>query len=115
MENNILDNKINKIYELLGNNSQIVSKKIYIGTGQSLDSAIIYVNGLADKDRIDRDILKPLMIYLQEDISNKESLEDYICKKYIYMSNTFVTSKIDEVVEYLKRGKTVVIILQIIL
>ncbi|WP_027626472.1 spore germination protein [Clostridium lundense] len=110
MENNILKNKVNKIYDLLGNNNEIISKSFYIGTDESTQGTIIYINGLVNKDKIDRDILKPLMIYIQEDISGKDNLEEYICKKYIYTSNTFITTDLDEVVEYVKRGKTVIII-----
>jgi spore germination protein KA len=110
MENGDLNGNIDLIREGLGVQSPMVVKHFYIGMDQPLEAAIIYVNGLANKDIIDRDILNPLMIHIQENLNGKASIGDYLCKRYISMSNTLIESDLNIVLQYLKRGKTVVLI-----
>ncbi|MBX4264703.1 spore germination protein [Clostridium estertheticum] len=110
MENGDLNGNIDLIRNGLGKQSPIVVKHFYIGSDQPLEAAIIYVNGIADKDIIDRDILNPLMIHIGENLNGRANIGDYLCKRYISMSNTLVESDLNGVVNHLKRGKTAVLI-----
>ncbi|QAT41620.1 spore germination protein [Clostridium sp. JN-9] len=92
----------------MGNAQNIVVKNIIIGNEAPLEAAILYVNALANKDIIDRDILTPLMLYVREDLHNKMDLSSYVCKKYIAMSNTVVEKDINKVMDAAKRGRTIV-------
>jgi len=105
-----LENQVNSIKSKIGEKSPIVVKNILIGSGVEIQCAIIYVNGIASKEFIDRDILKPLMIYAKEDFNDKSNLADYLSKKYITSSNTQVDSNIDAAINSIKRGKTVVLL-----
>jgi len=110
MENGDLEVNIDLIRNGLGAQSPIVVKHFYIGIDQPLEAAIIYVNGIANKDIIDRDILNPLMIHIGENLNGRANIGDYLCKRYISMSNTLVESDLNGVVDHLKRGKTAVLI-----
>ncbi|MCB2289777.1 spore germination protein [Clostridium sp. CS001] len=110
MENGDLSGNIELIREGLGGQSPIVVKHFYIGIDQPLEAAIIYVNGLANKDIIDRDVLNPLMLHIEENLNGKIGIGDYLCKRYISMSNTLVESDLNLLLDHLKRGKTVVLI-----
>ena len=103
--NSELENKINLIKSRIGEKSPIVIKNFLIGSGVEIQCAIIYVNGISNKEFIDRDILKPLMIYAKEDFNGKSDLADYLSKKYITSSNTQVDLNIDTAINSLKRGK----------
>lgn len=110
MKNADLNNKIEVIKNELGSNSPIVIKNIFIGRDKPLDAAIIYLNTLVSKDIIDRDILNPLMLHVQEDISHRQNIADYLCKKYIPMSNTVTETDINKIVDAIKRGMTAIVI-----
>ncbi|MBX4261430.1 spore germination protein [Clostridium estertheticum] len=110
MENGDLNGNIDLISNGLGKQSPIVVKHFYIGSDQPLEAAIIYVNGITNKDIIDRDILNPLMIHIRENLNGRANIGDYLCKRYISMSNTLVESDLNGVVNHLKRGKTAVLI-----
>ena len=110
MENGDLDGNIELIRNGLGQQGPMVVKHFYIGMDQPLEAAIIYVNGITNKDIIDRDILNPLMIHIGENLNGKANIGDYLCKRYISMSNTLVESDLNVVVDHLKRGKTAVLI-----
>lgn len=110
MENGDLEGNIDLIRNGLGAQSPMVVKHIYIGVDQPLEAAIIYVNGISNKDIIDRDILNPLMLHIGENLNGKANIGDYLCKRYISMSNTSVESDLEVVINYLKRGKTAVLI-----
>ncbi|MBW9171315.1 spore germination protein [Clostridium estertheticum] len=110
MKNGDLNGNIDLISNGLGKQSPIVVKHFYIGSDQPLEAAIIYINGIADKDIIDRDILNPLMIHIGENLNGRANIGDYLCKRYISMSNTLVESDLNGVVNHLKRGKTAVLI-----
>lgn len=104
--NQILDSFINK----LGAKNPVVIKKFFIGKNNPLEAATIYINGITNKDIIDRDILKPLMLNVEESNFDYEGLNDYLCKRYISMCDTYVEKNIDNAVCNIKRGKTAVVI-----
>lgn len=99
---------INSIKNLVGNTNELTIRPFIIGTLFHVDATLIYMNGLVQKDLIDRDILRPLMIYVKEDLRNINDLENYICKKYITTSAVKVSSDINDVVSNINRGKTII-------
>jgi hypothetical protein len=107
---NILHKKIDNIKNLIANTSELVVKNFIMGKKAPTEAVIIYISGLSNTDIIDRDILKPLMLYLDEDLSIIPNMENYLCKKYITLSNTNVETDINKTVEGIKRGKSVILI-----
>ena len=110
VENGDLNENINIVKDELGAQNSMIVKHFYIGKDKPIEAAIIYVNGLADKDIIDRDILNPLMLHVAEDLNDKANMGDYLCKRYISMSNTLVEIDLNTITKYIKRGKTAVLI-----
>lgn len=98
------------IKSALGQKSPVVVKSFYIGIDEPLEANIIYVNGLTNKDVIDRDILKPLMLYAKENLTQVQNICDYLTKRYISMSDNEITANFTMIVEYLRRGKTAILI-----
>ena len=94
----------------IGTESLLVIKHILAGKGQPVDLALMYIDGLVDKNFIDRDILQPLMLHIDEEINGKENLADYLAKRYIALSNTTVTSNINEAIINIKRGNSILFI-----
>lgn len=101
---------IEQIKNLIGGKSKLAEKHFIIGKQVPVNAAIVYTAGLVNTDVIDRDILTNLMIHVEENISGIAELEDYLCKKYITMSNTEVETDINKIVEGIKRGKTVILL-----
>jgi spore germination protein KA len=110
MENGNLSGNIDLIRDGIGAQGPLVVKHFYIGSEKPLEAAIIYVNGLASKDIIDRDILNPLMLHVQENLNGMANIGDYLSKRYISMSNTLIELDLNVVIDNLKRGKTAVLI-----
>ena len=106
----VSDENINNIKKLLGTQNELVIRNLIIGEKNYLEAAIIYMDGLAKKDMIDRDILNPLMLHVNEDFISMQNIEEYIYKKYIAVSNTYVETDINKVVDNIKRGKTILLL-----
>ncbi|MFL0196617.1 spore germination protein [Clostridium sp. WILCCON 0269] len=105
-----INDNIQNIKNLLGKQTELIIRNLLIGNKNSLEAAIVYVNGLTDKNIIDRDILNPLMLNANEDFAGIENIEDYIHKKYIAVSDTYIETDINKAVEGIKRGKTVLLV-----
>ncbi|QAA31373.1 spore germination protein [Clostridium manihotivorum] len=105
-----LQKTIDDLREMLGIPQEFVVKRILIGKKNTIEAAVCYVNGLIDKNIIDRDVLTHLMIDVNEDISKIDNVSEYVCKKYITISNTSIETDINSIASGLKRGKTVLLL-----
>lgn len=105
-----IQDKVNEIKNMLGNSKQLVVRELIIGKERTIEGVVFYINGLADKNVIDRDILNPLMLHVEEDFYYSDNIEEYICKRYIAVSNTSVENDINKAIDGIKRGKTVLVI-----
>ncbi|MDU6878402.1 spore germination protein [Clostridium tepidum] len=107
---NELQNKINNISQLIGEKNNLIIKKFIISSKSNIEAALLYIDGLVNNEIIDRDILKPLMIHVKDDLSNIKNLEEILCKKYIYLSNTSLEEDINQAIFHIKRGKSILIL-----
>jgi Bacillus/Clostridium GerA spore germination protein. len=105
-----LEEYLNLLLGELGQIDKVIVKKIIIGKGKTVRAAIIYVNGIVNRDIIDRDVLKALMTNVEDNILEFEKPCEYLCERYIYMSETYVEKDIHKVVENIKKGKTAIAI-----
>ncbi|MBU3190210.1 spore germination protein [Clostridium bowmanii] len=105
-----LEDKINSITELSGNNQQIIIRKFHIGIIHPIEAALLYKDGLVDQNIINRDILNPLMHQVNEDLSTIELINEHVCDKYISMSKIAIESDISIVAKDIKSGQTAIII-----
>ncbi|MCT4594012.1 MAG: spore germination protein [Anaeromicrobium sp.] len=109
MDTNMKAN-IDLIMNEIGSNSPVIVKDFFIGNKKTFDATIIYVNGLVNKDVIERGILKPLMFQVDENITINNHTAEYICKKYIPLPNVQIETNIINVIDSIKSGKTVILI-----
>ncbi|NFA59703.1 spore germination protein [Clostridium sporogenes] len=107
---NELQNKINSIKHLIGEKNNLIIKDFIISSNSDIEAALLYIDGLVNNETIDRDILKPLMFHVKDDLSNINNLEEILCKKYIYLSNTFLEEDINQAIFHIKRGKSILIL-----
>ena len=105
-----LENNINFVVKEIGNGSPIIIKRFFIGKDEPIEAVTMYINGLVSKDTIDRDILNPLMLHVNENLVIDQNTVDYVSKRYIPMSNTTIEENINNVVEAIKSGKTALFI-----
>ena len=61
-----LDYNINKVKEILKDCDDIVYKEFVVGKNQKLRFAIVYVDGMIDKDVLNNAVLNPLMVHARE-------------------------------------------------
>ncbi|KAJ53470.1 hypothetical protein BD780_002448 [Clostridium tetanomorphum] len=102
--------KVKSIKNLIGYKNQLIIRELLIGKKSNLHVTILYMNGLTNTQTIDRDILKPLMFEIEEDLTIIDNLEETIIKKYIAVGNVFIEEDINKVVFYIKRGKTALVL-----
>lgn len=110
VDSNNLQKNIEFIRNGIGNSSFLVVKNFYIGKSKVIDAAVIYMNALANKEVIDKEILKPLMLKGEDDICKQANVADYVCKRYITSSNTCVEVDGNKILDMVKRGKTLLLI-----
>ncbi|ENK1242390.1 spore germination protein [Clostridium botulinum] len=107
---NELQNKINNIKHLIGEKNNLIIKDFIISSNSDIGAALLYIDGLVNNETIDRDILKPLMFHVKDDLNTIDNLEEILCKKYIYLSNTFLEEDINQAIFHIKRGKSILIL-----
>lgn len=107
MKNKTIDEKFQDIENNLGVNSTAIYRKFIIGKENPINAALVYINALASKDTVDKGILNPLMLYVNEDLSQIENLCDYLTEKYITAGNATVEQDFANVIFEVKRGKTI--------
>ncbi|EJO5346363.1 spore germination protein [Clostridium botulinum] len=101
-----LQEKLDLINNTIGKNNIVITKSLLIGNEDPIEGAIVYINGLASKDIIDRDVLNPLMLHINEKLKDKPNIMEYISKKYITMSSTKIEKDINNLISSLKRGNS---------
>ncbi|HHW58596.1 MAG TPA: spore germination protein [Clostridia bacterium] len=97
---------------LLEENSDIVFRKINIGD-KKVKAYLIYVDGMADKSLITRNILEPVMIEtrkLNKTVYTSDQFFNYIKDYFLTISEVDVKDKIGDVINDLLCGETVLLI-----
>ncbi|MCY6355150.1 spore germination protein [Clostridium sp. ZS2-4] len=105
-----LEEKINFLTTEIGNKNPVIIKRFFIGKNQPISACALYMEALAERDIINRDLLRPLMFNVEEEIILGKDTCEYLCRKYIPLSNTVTESDISKAAEAIKIGKTVILI-----
>lgn len=108
-----IDSKINTIINAIGQSTPIKVKIISIGKNPSIQGAIIYIDGLVDKNIINRDILNPLMIQIPNSIELNMDTQRFLCSNYITADCTFIKGNTEEVSKNIKNGNTLLLLANI--
>ncbi len=110
MQSENLEKKLNEINTNIGSKSNLMTKELFIGRDHPLEAVVVYIKGLVNRVTISRDILNPLMHYINEDLIDIDNIGVYLCKRYISSTTTDVITDITTACEELRKGKTVLII-----
>lgn len=105
-----LNERVAHFKEKLGTPNAIIQKDFFIGKEPPINAVLIYINGFVDKNIIDRDILKPLMLSVNENLTPGDDIPDYLIKRYITMSSTYVERDINKAVQSVKSGASIIFI-----
>lgn len=104
-----LQQNTEEILNALGNQRQIIVRNICIGTTIPIEASIIYIDGLVRKESIENNVLRPLMLNINERLEVR-GICDYLIKRYIVVSSSWVESNLDSIVKMIKKGKTAMLI-----
>lgn len=105
-----LQQNIENILNEVGKKDNVIIKDFLIGREKPIDAAIIYVKSIVDQNIIDRDILSPLMLQIDDSFSKNPNPVEFICKKYIIASNTTLEEDVKKVSDAVNSGSTIVLI-----
>lgn len=105
-----LDSRLQLLKEAVGQKIPFSIKKFQIGRNIPLQAVIAYIDGLVDINLINRDILNPLMLHCDEQLIPGKNTAEYLCERYIAISNTRLEGNIETTADQLKTGKTVIIL-----
>ncbi|WP_249871710.1 spore germination protein [Oceanobacillus saliphilus] len=97
-----LDSNLEEIKKLLGNPSDLVTRELMIG-GLETRAAIIYINGLTDKDLINDNILKTIQLNMKQFESN---VLEKIYQEVIAITDIKKSTTMDEVSSAILNGST---------
>ncbi len=105
---------LEKIKEILGGTDDVVYREFKVGQQQKMSFATIYVDGLADKDLLNENVLKSLML-----LSRAADMEVHALRQKIYevirdgtisVSDLKEVEDINEAVDAILSGETVLIL-----
>jgi spore germination protein KA len=101
---------ISFILNEIGRQSPVAVKEFIIGGANFIKAAIIYNNGMVNKDMLNRDVLKPLMFQVTEALDVNDKILQYFSMKYISMCGTSVKNNIEEAIKGIKTGNAVLLV-----
>lgn len=110
INNNNLEEKINSLTTEIGIKNPVIIKRFFIGKKEPIAACTVYMEHLVRRDIINRDILTPLMFNVEEEIIIGEDTCEYLCRKYIPLSNIVTENNIINASESIKIGKTIILI-----
>ncbi|MCX7746334.1 MAG: spore germination protein [Clostridia bacterium] len=105
-----IDDKLKTLIDTAGKNIPLKTKRFLIGRRDPLQAAIVYVDGLVNKDILDRDILTPLMLHVNEHLQPGDGIAAYICERYIAVGDTVIEENIVNAANSLKSGMTILLL-----
>lgn len=110
MNDKEISNEINYIIDKSGFKDYITVKNFYIGRGDCLKASIVYVKSLVDKEKINENILKVLMLEVEDDLSRQDNMAEYICRKYIIWGEAYLEASLDRAAVEVSNGKSAILI-----
>lgn len=107
-----IDHIFTEIKKQLANQDKLAMKKFVIGKNAAFNVAIIYIdNILINKNLLDKAVLSPLTLYAsQESLNDISDLENYICRKYIHVNNTYIETDIAKATSLISKGACILVI-----
>ncbi|MFX0548720.1 spore germination protein [Hathewaya histolytica] len=112
MDINILSKNLDENIELIeastSNNTTFFKREIILEN--NIRATILFIAGLSDQDRIEDDIIAPLLFKVKEDLNTIPNLPDFLSKKYIKSFNVSIENSLDNISEELHKGNAIVLL-----
>lgn len=106
---NSLDDNIKILENIFINDKTITYRELLIGNPKGIRCMLVYINGMAGSQRINEDIIKPLLL---SDIScvNHSEFIDFLLQKILFTGNNKKSSSFDNIVNGIIYGKSMLFI-----
>ncbi|MGE5381661.1 MAG: spore germination protein [Methylocystaceae bacterium] len=103
------------IKSILGSSNDVIFRAFKIGLEKPINSAIIYIDGLVDKNLINQDILRPLMFHMQVVDQQQADLKifnliDFLQSSVLTVGEIGLQTSVDEAVASILSGHAVILI-----
>lgn len=109
-----LKENLKLIEDIIGFSDDVVVRKFHLGAKTGIKAAIIFIDGLIDKQVINENILKPLLIeeFSAEDIKEltKKDIIKFIKDNTLTINELKVIDKLDELIDGILDGDTVLLV-----
>ncbi|HWP96846.1 MAG TPA: spore germination protein [Syntrophomonadaceae bacterium] len=109
-----LDDNLNDIRNILGQSSDVIIHKMKIGSHGTLDAAIIYIDGLVERNLVNQDLLRPLMFHMQmvenEPERNHSRLLEFIQTSVLTAGDVGPLKDITSVTSAVLAGNTAILV-----
>jgi Membrane-bound serine protease (ClpP class) len=95
-----LSSNLQILREVLGDSSDVIIRQMKINSSPKFDAAVVYIDGLVDRELLNRDILQPLLFNLPmtRDTQNPANLADFIGNSILAVGQIKQTDDIKRVV-----------------
>jgi len=111
---NNLEENLQILREFLGRSSDVIIRRVKIGTNLNVDAAVIFIDGLVDRDLLNYHILQPLMfdLHLIKDnvIQDQSSLIDFIKSSVLTVGQIICSEDIDVVISDVLTGNIAILV-----
>ncbi len=109
-----LEKNLQILREALGQSMDVIIRELKIDINSNFDAAVVYIDGLVDRDLVNHDILQPLMFNLQLIKDNTgqyhSRLIDFIKSSVLTVGQITGTEIIDRVISDVLSGHTAILV-----
>ena len=104
-----LNENIKIIKNILKNDETIVYRELILGKSESTKCTLIYTDGMADHERINEDIIKPILLS-ELPLDNNGDIIDVIMQRVLLTANNKKTESVDGIINGIIYGKTMIFV-----
>lgn len=109
-----LEANLQEIAQLLGNSSDVGIRKFMFGSGHGIPAAIIYIDGMVDKNIVNNHILRPLLIELRMTALNQTltigNLKEILENQVLSVGEIKRAASCEALVEAVLQGNTALVL-----
>ena len=109
-----LEKNLYILREVLGQSNDVIIRSVKIGSDRNVDAAVVFIDGLIDRNLVNHDILRPLMFNLQL-INNKvegniSNIIEFIQSSVVTVGQITTVTDVNQVVAATLSGHTVLLV-----
>lgn len=104
-----LDENIKMIKNIFINDTTVVYRELLLGKPNSTKCTIIYIDGMVNKHTLNENVIKPILLCDISNINNNEIM-NILMKKVLLTGDNKQTSLVDDIINGIIYGKTMLII-----